>query len=388
MNVHDFDLCMGCSLCSNICPTNAINFKKDLLGFAIPQVNYNCIDCSACVRKCVAKKNTNLSEPLEVYASKNRDYSIENKSSSGGVFFEVAKYVLENRGIVYGCVFKNLKAIHERADNLEKVIQMQGSKYIESDLSIVYENIKNDLRNGLVLFVGTPCQVNAIKGFISHKNLITIDLVCHGVPSEVLFSKYRKELENKYNAKIIEYSFRKKSKLYGNQNVYIKFDNNKEIFIPNSIDPYYLIFFSDKFLKKSCYTCKYTSIKRIGDITIGDFWKSEEYCVNLKSESNLSLVLINTLIGKEIFDEINPKYFNSEKILCDVSASQSPLNQPLGTEKLDKRITDETIKKLSLNDILKTYVFTTSKSYLRYKLKIVLYRTKILNLIKVVKANK
>lgn len=385
MNINDFDLCMGCRSCANICTRNAISFHENNLGFIMPKVNDSCIDCSICVNRCIAQNVTEFNEVLETYACKNKDYLTENSSSSGGVFLQIAKYIIENNGIVYGCILRNLEAVHERADNLEQIAQMQGSKYIESELSIVYENIKYDLEKGLVLFVGTPCQVDAIKSYLSdssYRNLITIDLVCHGLPSKTIFYKYCAELETKYKGKIIKYNFRKKSELYGNQNVYIEFDNGKKIFIPNSIDPYYLSFFSDKFLKKSCYTCKYASIHRIGDITIGDFWEHEKYCINLNKEKNVSLVMLNSKLGIQIFNEIKCKHFTNEKIISDISKSQSSLNKPLGIQKLNARVDNIKINDLCINDILKRYIFTTQKSYLIYRLKVLLYKFGILSLVK------
>lgn len=387
MNIDKFDLCTGCKLCSNICPKNSIEFNQDKLGFAIPYVNDTCIDCSKCVRNCVAQKKVQLNNNLDIYACKNKDSKIENLSSSGGIFFELAKYIINKNGVVYGCVLKNMQAIHKRVDSIENLYEILGSKYIESDLSNVYANIKNDLQKGLVLFAGMPCQVDAIKSFANCENLITVDLVCHGVPSKILFDKYINEIENKYNSKIIKYSFRKKSDLYGNQNVFIKLDNKKEIFIPHSIDPFYALFFSDKFLKKSCYDCKYCSTNRTGDITIGDFWNHQKYCKELKSENNLSIVLINTINGQKIFNEISIKNFRFEKIYEDVSKSQSPLREPLGKRKLDSRVDDDDIRLLTLSEILKKYIFNNSKEYFKYRFKIILFKIRVLDLIKKLNAH-
>lgn len=187
--VFEKEQCCGCMACEKICPVKAIKLEKDEEGFWYPNINKEkCINCGACKRVCAFNKEKSSKEENEetVYAVKNKDEEVRKKSTSGGVFNSIAVYVIQNSGVVYGASMnKNLEVKHARTSKKEELEQFYGSKYVQSNIEEVYEQILEDLKeNRQVLFSGTPCQVSAIKEYVAtknvnSKNLITCDFVCH-----------------------------------------------------------------------------------------------------------------------------------------------------------------------------------------------------------------
>lgn len=208
--------CTGCSACLNSCVKKAISFEPDCEGFLYPNVDNNlCVECGMCNKVCQAIEKINFQSPIECYAAQNQNHEDLLKSSSGGMFLVFAKEILNNGGYVSGCILtENFVAKHIVTNDLDEVYKMCGSKYVQSDLNNCFSQIKQLLtENKIVLFVGTPCQVSGLKLFLKkeYENLITLDFVCHGVPSPLLLKKYITEFEKK-GVKIIDFKFRDKKK--------------------------------------------------------------------------------------------------------------------------------------------------------------------------------
>ena len=285
-NIKIVDKCCGCFACGDACPKSAIKYKKDKDGFLYPYIDETkCINCGKCLKVCPRLNSQKNKFEQKGFVCYSKNESIYNNSASGGIFSELARYVLENDGVVFGAAFVNLKVKHIRIDNLEELYKIQKSKYIQSDLRGIYLICKKELKlNKLVLFSGTPCQVTALRNFLGREydNLITCDLVCHGVPSQKIFDKYI-AYENKMNkGKIIDFTFRCKLKKRSSTHTFryvIKRDNGQtKDKIGNYYDsPYLMGFQKHIFLRESCYDCKYANIDRVGDITLGDFWNVADY---------------------------------------------------------------------------------------------------------------
>ena len=302
--------CTGCKTCEKVCPTNAIEFIENKDGFQEPIVNKEkCINCGICSKKCPQLnevKNIYLND-VEVYAAKNKDIAIQKNSTSGGVFSAFALYVLKNKGAVYGCAFNDkLVAQHIRVDNINELYKLRGSKYVQSDTMNTFVEVKNDLlKNIIVLYVGTPCQIAALKSYLGKDfdNLLTIDLVCHGVPSPKLFSKYKEYLEKTNKAQILEYYFRNKERnIWGG--IKAVFNNNKTIYRNSRLDSYNNSFYKGMISREVCYNCKYSNSKRIGDITLADFWGIEKEHSEFYDEFGVSALIVNTQMGKRFFENI------------------------------------------------------------------------------------
>jgi len=327
MNVSELDhkLCTGCSLCYNICQFKAINMDIDDEGFSFPVINSNCTECGICGEKCPQiSKKSNFNDNLECYAIRCND-EIRLKCSSGGVFGAISEYVINKmHGIVYGSSFdnswRNLSIVRiSSADELGKVYK---SKYVQSEVGDIFNKVKKDLVDGIfVLFCGCPCQVDALKSYlgIDYKNLVTIDILCHGVPSPLAYNKYLDEVSEGKDIKSVD--FRDKKYGWGTL-IGIKFSND-EVYYDYYNGDYFRAFLSGLSMRESCFNCKYSQIKRVGDITLGDFWGIKEYKANLDDKKGTSLVMCNTLNGKNLIEMINDFIFDKElidlKIIANIS---------------------------------------------------------------------
>lgn len=339
--------CCGCSACFNICPTGAIQMVPDEEGFLYPEINTAlCTKCGLCKKACAFQKTIehkdNFPEPF-VYALKHKDEEVMINSSSGGAFTAISDQILEQKGIVYGAAHdQKLNTIHIRASNSEERDRCRGSKYVQSYLTDVFSMVRDDLKKcKKVLFTGTPCQVAGLNEFLAVSKcdtagLLTVDLVCHGTPSPKLFKDYLSFCESKRKRKITEYFHRPKDKGWGHieKAVYINGQIDHDSSLSNS---WRNLFYSHLFLRPSCYVCRYTNLQRPADITIADYWGIEKAHPEFMDKRGVSLVLINTLKGKKLFESIKDSiiYIESDAERCTEKQAQlkssaaKPLNRDL-----------------------------------------------------------
>lgn len=309
INIDSAEKCCGCTACENICPHNAISMQPDNLGFLYPVVNNNrCVECGLCEKVCqfkeVYNRYENFSSP-QVYALRLLEEEQLTRSQSGGAFFAIASHFIKNGGFVYGAAFnEQWEVIHKRVDNLKDLESLRLSKYVQSNLSNIFLSVRNDLKeNKTVLFTGTACQIAGIKSYIPqrlHENLYCIDIICHGVPSPQIWKDYLHYLEKKYHSKIISACFRnKRFGWHGAKETFI-LENGKELIRQTSNR----LYFNGLSIRKSCASCKFTNLNRVGDITIGDFWGLPKDSPYEKDNRGLSLILINSLKGDYILQYI------------------------------------------------------------------------------------
>ena len=303
--------CTGCGACSAICPLGCIQMKVDAEGFRMPEIDHTVyLNCGKCVKICPAYNDTIQYDPVRVLAAASYDEEGCQRSSSGGVFYEAARYVIQSlHGYVCGAVLDDdLQLKHIVTDSMRDVVKMQGSKYIQSDITGCYSEIQNHLKkHQVVLFCGTPCQVAGIEHFLGKTNgLVTMDLICHGTPSAYAFSEYmhKKYPEEKY----FDFSFRQKNIHTKSLFSYHYFSKNKKgnmkiaKRVLSSQDPFYQAFLNGDNYRESCYICKYAKDSRCGDITIGDCANYRAYELPLNKE--LSTVCINTENGEKMWNAI------------------------------------------------------------------------------------
>lgn len=326
------DECTGCSACLNICPVNCIRFEVDNEGFKYPIIDYKkCIKCGMCEKVCPIGKHIKNKAVTKAYAMKSKDVTRE-KSSSGGVFGVLASYVLENNGIVYGAAFdKNLALKHIRIENKNDLHKLQGSKYLQSDINSVFSEIKNKLDSSCyVLFSGTPCQVKGLKSFLKkdYNNLITVDVVCHGVPSPLVFKKYKDYLEKNNDSKIDEYDFRNKDFGWKKFSTKIKFKNGSIISETFDKNMYMKGFLRNLYLRKSCYLCTSNNFTSGSDITLADYWGIDEIDKSMDDDKGTSLVLINSEIGEKLIENVNSKLKIKKTDLYSAVKYNKSISQP------------------------------------------------------------
>ena len=299
MILADIESCYGCTACYSACPVSAISMNRNEKGYFIPVIDEKkCLNCDLCKRICPRLNYKKTENEFEAYAVKNKDDVIRKASQSGGAFWPFCEYVFRKKGIVYGCILDSscYEAIHIRTTSLEEAKTLHGSKYIQSNLGITFNLVKQDLNDGLlVLFSGTPCQVAGLKAFLrrSYENLITVDLVCYEVSSPLIWREYIEKLEKDYNGKCIHACFRDKK--YGwhshFETIEIKKDNGKNIRIKDK--SFARIFGARVTTRESCFSCQFKSIYRVGDFTIGDCWGIEKTYDDFSDVLGVSLLLIN-----------------------------------------------------------------------------------------------
>ncbi len=298
--------CTGCAACFASC-NGAISMKQNKDGFLYPQINQEkCIYCENCYNICPVINKTILKLDIPKCFAAKSNKEIREHSSSGGIFTILAKYVLNHDGYVCGACFDdNWKVNHEIISNIDELDKLKRSKYVQSNISEVYSKISDLIKqNKLILFVGCPCQVAGLKKYIGkNENLITVDLVCHGVPSPLIFNQYlNEEYKDVHNIKDINF----RPKKYGYTSSFYEITTNDGIIHNGTIetDPYELGFHKSIFLRKSCEECNFSEIPRCGDITLGDFWGISQYDATINDGIGVSLVLVNNGKGEQILESI------------------------------------------------------------------------------------
>lgn len=306
--------CSGCSGCANICPQKCIAMVEDEEGFGYPQVDRSrCVNCGLCEKVCpiLNKKRAKFIEPT-AYAAYNNDEQIRMSSSSGGIFTVLAEYVIGKNGVVFGAGFdENFKVRHIMIDNIESLEKLRSSKYSQSDIGNTFCEAKKILNNGrVVLFTGTPCQIGGLINFLGkdYENLITQDIICHGVPSPAILKKYISFRQNKENSKVVRINFREKIKGWEKYSFVFSFENGKNyVCTPAKKDPIMKMFLHNKCLRPSCYECMFKTKYRLSDITLADFWGIRFVAPSMNDNRGTSLVLVHSPKGKKLFEEIQNK---------------------------------------------------------------------------------
>ena len=306
------DKCTGCGFCEGVCPSKAITMKESLDGFLYPQVNKSlCINCGLCTAKCSVLNNSPINNKCyrDIFAAYNIDDSIRDSSSSGGIFYLLASYVINHGGMVYGAALSyDCKAVqHIPVDCVSDLRRIMGSKYIQSDLRGVYPSIKVQLDAGrVILFSGTPCQIVGLKRALNkdYDNLITVDFVCHGVPSPKVWRKYISEIEKNHCSIVKSVSFRDKRYGWKNYSLVFTLDNGTEVVERITESPYLKGFVSNLTLRKSCYSCKFKEFNRLSDFTLADCWGAEQFLKDINDDKGISAIIVNTEKGVALINKL------------------------------------------------------------------------------------
>lgn len=357
INIKEKHDCCGCSACTQVCPKQCISFNEDSEGFRYPLVNKElCVDCGMCEKVCPVINQSNERKPLKVLAAKNPNEEIRIKSSSGGIFTMLAEKVIKEGGVVFGAKFnQDWEVIHDFTETIDGISAFRGSKYVQSFIGDNYSKVEAFLKEGKkVLFSGTPCQIAGLKLFLrkEYDNLLLVDFVCHGVPSPLVWRMYLKELvasiatKNSVftaykpeNIKIEDIQFRDKEKGWKKYSFLLKLSatqgaEKNTVFFLETLDKNMFMrgFLSDLYLRPSCYKCPSKSLKSGSDITIADYWGIENVIPEFDDDKGVSLVLINTIKGENLYNLLNINNIVSDykDALKYNSAIEKSINIPNG----------------------------------------------------------
>lgn len=317
--------CVGCKSCGDICPKTAISYSIDEEGFWYPQIDYDkCISCQLCERACPILNKTTVKEldrinkpkALKVYS---KDDYVRTTSTSGGAYYPLAEYILNQGGEIIGCVYDDdwMGAHHIVSNNFDGLKKIYGSKYFQSDTEGIYKTAKKVLDSGKqLLFCGAPCQVAGLYSYLNKKydNLYTVDFICLGINSPKAYKSYMQELEKKYHSKIKKVHLKNKTHGWTNLGTRVEFENGKVYYRNRNNDPWVNGFVIGKlYTRPSCSNCEFKSFPRVADISIGDFWglkftKEEAF-------KGVSLIIPNSNKGEELIGKLDDKLFVEEKEL-------------------------------------------------------------------------
>ncbi len=307
--------CTGCALCANVCSQNAVRMVWNDEGFLVPHVDTEvCVNCGRCVKMCPAQPGEKRAEEyvadfdsVIAYGGWNANREILQKSSSGGVFTALAEKVFSVGGCVFGVVWKDkFTAEFAMAETPEQLAPMRGSKYVQAEPGIVYRKVKAELEKGReVLFSGTACQIHALKKYLrkTYENLLTFDIVCHGVPSRKLLQAYVKYYEQLHGREVKDIYFRFKDDNWQRYKVQKRFIDGFALNDRHAQDMFMGLFIGDKMLNRACYDCPHAHLPRPGDLTLGDFWGDlHTLHPDWPIEKGIGSLIANTKKGQTILE--------------------------------------------------------------------------------------
>ncbi len=301
------EACCGCGACAAVCPQAAIQMQPDELGFLYPHIQHSlCVGCRKCLQVCTKQ---NGQQPILAYAAFGKNRELVENSASGGVFATLAKSCAEQGGMVAGAVmdWKHRTVCHVLSDKFDDITAMQGSKYMQSQAVSCYKAVKKALQAGkTVLFSGTPCQTAAIKKITGDpQKLVTVDLICHGVPSQQWFSGFLGVLEKRFGGVVDGFCFRdKKSPKAFTARIHLKKGSKSKTYRIRSHNlSFYQYFLEADSYRESCYSCPYAKLERVSDLTLGDYWGMEKHHPEAAQGQNWSCVLVNTEKGRSYLEQ-------------------------------------------------------------------------------------
>lgn len=334
--------CCGCGSCMNTCPTGAIVMAEDEEGFLYPSVNHNaCIDCSACVRHCPSycDQPTNWKQKT-CFATIVADDAIRLRSSSGGLFSQLAEIAFNRNGVVFGAAYEGPDTVcHKAVECREDLDILRRSKYVQSSTGATYTEVKDLLEDGrFVLYSGCPCHIAGLYAYLGNDdtNLLTVDLICHGSPSPGLFRRYIRETYGEGVVK--EINFRDKA-AFGwstHMNAYLSNGSIYRELCTN--DPYYLMFLRCMAMRPFCSLCKFTRLPRVADLSIGDWWGIEKFDPTLNDKKGTSLLIVNNEKGEKAFESIRADMQRCEKFSLDMARPRNyTIDRPFKAHSARKR---------------------------------------------------
>ena len=311
IRLADRDSCSGCAACAAVCPSECITMVEDGEGFLHPKIDASkCVQCHKCEAACpvTGTRPEPMSSGTKAYAIINNNGEIRLKSSSGGVFYALADYVISNGGVVFGARFdEDFRGVHhDYTESRDGIAPFMRSKYVQSRTGESFRKCREFLNQGRqVLYSGTPCQIAGLLKMLGRKyeNLLTVDLICHGVPSPKVWRSYLNWVAK--GRKVTDVNFRNKEDGWNNYHISINFSDGSSLFEGKTDNRYFRGFLGNVFLRRSCYHCAYRTCDRVSDLTIADYWGAGSLCPEMFDNRGTSIVLVHSAEGHNILNKLS-----------------------------------------------------------------------------------
>ena len=367
--------CCGCEACIQVCGHHAIRMIKDDEGFSYPKIDETkCTQCGLCVKVCMyTKLPEKYHEEQYAYGGYHRDKTVRLHSTSGGAFTAIVDIFCDENYVIFGAVAHGLYVYHEYIMDKAELDKFRKSKYIQSHIGASFKNVKSFLRQGKkVLFSGTPCQIAGLKKFLSHTDqtrLLTVEVICEGVPSPRFVESYNKHMIKRYGAgiKTLDYRYKNKGSLenpilgkWDFEVMYTSLQNHLSFTRDRWFNPFWSIWLNHLMSRPSCYQCPFTTSDRVADITLGDLWGVHKFSPELYGHNGgASLIICNTEKGKNILKAIDQYFYGHPLDFATVLKYQGPLRKSIADNPLrDLFFAD--IKRLSFSKLCSKWAIRPS----------------------------
>lgn len=333
--ICNHDKCTGCAACKDVCPKQCITMQPDDLDALHPVVDESiCINCGLCEKTYPNNRELSYKLPHKVLAAWSNDNEVRRTSASGGIACELYHYWIKNGGVATGVVFDRDEGCHFiLLENESDIKAVQNSKYTFSDTAGIYKVVKQKLQAGIsVLFIGVPCQVAGLYGFLKkeYDNLTTVDIICHGMPPATYLEQHIKSIEDKKKEYTCQLFFRDPKYYTYTYTFTLKNNNGKEFYNKKVLtrDNYQLGYHRALIYRENCYSCNYAREERISDLTIGDFSGLGRFAPFEYDKHNVSCILENTDKGSALLKKLNGALSMFERPACEAFEVEKQLKSP------------------------------------------------------------
>jgi len=380
--------CCGCGGCMNVCPKHCITMKADNEGFLYPEIDKDaCVNCGLCEKVCpVVNCKPDIPFEQTAYLVQNKDEVVRRESTSGGAFTTISEYVIKQGGVIFGAAYDDKFRVHHMyVEEKTELWRFRNSKYVQSNTEKTFSQAEKFLKEGrMVCYSGTPCQIEGLKRYLRRKyeNLITVDIVCHAVPSPLVWNKYVEMQQEQFGTGISNIIFRDKHYGYKYSTMTIKDKDGKEVYTYGiDTDPMLRAFFSNICDRPSCYDCKFKKRYRVSDFTLWDCYEVDKFDKNLDDDKGTTRVLVHSEKGREMLKKIESDITFAEVNPDDLTAQVKEMFYSVSSnEKRQQFFRDANT--MNSKELFEKWFPETAKVRIERTARIFCYKTGIYNIAK------